>query len=149
MLQISHFAHLILHRIHSLRAALIDSTFPVTERNVLNSCLQKQTGNRDGCSSGSVHHHMNFFLFLSNHFQCIGQSCKSDDSRSMLIIVKDWNIAFFFQFFLNFKASWCRDIFQIHSTKRTRDQINRVDDLIYIMALDTQRECIHITKCLK
>ena len=67
----------------------------------------------------------------------------------MLIIVEDRNIAFFFQLSLDLKAARCRNIFQVHTCKAAGDQINGIDDLIHIMALDAQRKCVHITKCLK
>ena len=59
------------------------------------------------------------------------------------------NIALFLQLLLNLKATGSSNILQVDAAKGTRNQIHRIDELVHVLGLDAQRECIHICKGLK
>ena len=59
------------------------------------------------------------------------------------------DVALFFQLALNLKAAGRCDILQIHASKGAGDHVNRVHDLIYILAFHAKRKRIHISKRLE
>ena len=67
----------------------------------------------------------------------------------MLVVVEDRNITFFLEFLFNFKAARRRDVFKVHTAEAAGNQIDGIDNLIDILALDAERECIDIAKCFK
>ena len=67
----------------------------------------------------------------------------------MLIVVEDRNIALLLQLALDFKAARRRNVLEVYTAEGTREQINRVDNLIHVLGLHTEREGIHIAECLE
>ena len=59
------------------------------------------------------------------------------------------NIAFLFQLLLNLEAARRRDVLEVDASEASADQIDRVDDLIDVVALDAQRERVHSAECLE
>ena len=67
----------------------------------------------------------------------------------MLVVVEHGDVAQLLQLRFDLKAPGRRDILQIDSAEGTGDQMHRIDKFIHILALDTQREGIHIAECLE
>jgi len=92
---------------------------------------------------------MDILFLLANNFKCIGKTCQCDDRSTMLVIMEDRNITFFFQFLFNFETSRCGNIFQVYSTKGTGDHIDCIYNFVHIVAFNAEWKCIYITKCLE
>ena len=132
-----------------LGTSLIDGSGTIAEGHVLNACGQQKLGDGDSRRACAVHSHLDFFLLLSHQTQGIGQACQSNDSRSMLIIMENGNIALLFQLLLDLETAGSGDILQIHAAAAAGNHIYGIHNLVYILALDAQRECVHIAKLLE
>ena len=63
--------------------------------------------------------------------------------------MEDGDVAALLQLPLNFKTAGSGDILQIHAAKRSSQQCHGVDDVIHIVAPDTQGNSVYITKGLE
>ena len=63
--------------------------------------------------------------------------------------MEDGDVALFLQLALDLKAARRRDILQVHAAERAGDHVDGVHDLVHILALDAERECIHIAERLE
>ena len=67
----------------------------------------------------------------------------------MLVIVKNRNIGFFFEFPLNFKAARRGDVFQIHAAERARQKRDAVDDFIDVFRAHAKRNGVYPAEFFK
>ena len=67
----------------------------------------------------------------------------------MLVIVKHRDIAFLLEFFFYLKAARRADIFKIDSAKASGQQRHSIDNLVGILAANTERECVYPTERFK
>jgi len=67
----------------------------------------------------------------------------------VLIVVKDRNVADFFEPALDLKAAGRADILQIDPAKRPGDQINRAYNLIHVLGTHADRKSVYIRKFLE
>ena len=67
----------------------------------------------------------------------------------MLIVVENRNIALLLQLALDFKAARRRNVLEVYTAEGTGEQINRVDNLIHVLGLHTEREGIDIAERLE
>ena len=79
----------------------------------------------------------------------IDQPGQRDDRRAVLVVVEDRDIALFLQLPLDFKAPRRGDILQVHAAEAAGEQVDRVHDLVDILALDAQRERVHVAERLE
>ena len=148
MIGIGDLCHLFLDRVQTF-ASLINSALAVCHNDILKSHGNQKLNNRNTSSTCTGSNDLNVFNLLSNYFQCIDHTGKSDNGCSMLIIMEDRDIAAFFQLFLNFKASWCGNVLQIHTAEASCQQADGLHDLIYILAAHAKRNGIYITELFK
>ena len=73
--------------------------------------------NGDTCRTGTVYYNLNLADFFLNKFKRIDKCCGNNNCSTVLVIVEDGNIADFFEFALDFKATGSRNIFKIYSAK--------------------------------
>ena len=67
----------------------------------------------------------------------------------MLVVVENGNVALFFKLFLNFKAAGSGNVLKVDAAKRARDEINGVNNLVNVLGLNAERECINTAELLK
>ncbi|CDE52720.1 uncharacterized protein BN596_00908 [Roseburia sp. CAG:303] len=134
------------YRIHVFCTAFVDCTCPVAENNIAHSIAEQKLCDGNGSSPCPIYCHPDIFCPFLYQFQCIDESCQRYHGCPMLVIVKDRDIAALLQFFLNFKASRCRNILQINSSKTAGYQSYGIYNLIHIFAADTEWKCIHTAK---
>ena len=67
----------------------------------------------------------------------------------MLIVVEDGDVAAFLELALDLKAAGSGDVFEVHAAERAGDERDGIDEFVYIMRLDAQREGIHIAEGLE
>ena len=80
------------------------------------------------------------------HLQRIDEPCQSNNSGAVLVVMENRYIAALFQLPLNLKATGRGNVLQIDSAKGPGQQGHSVDNVIYILASDTERDSVHITK---
>ena len=99
-------------------------------------------------SSGTstVYNDMSFLWLSACEFACINQTCKSDNSSSVLVIMEDRDIAALLQLFLDFKASWCRNIFKVNTAKCRSNVYYSFDDFFCVLCIKADRHSINVTK---
>ena len=148
MIQIRDLEHFPLRPVEILRV-LGHDTLAVAERQVLKAIGEQELRDRNARAARAVHDHLNLFFVLADHLQRIDETREHHDCRSVLIVVEDRNIALFLQLALNFKAARCRNILEVHAAEGTGEQVNRIDNLVHVLGLNAERECIHIAEGLK
>ena len=67
----------------------------------------------------------------------------------MLIVMEDRNVAAFFQFLFDLKASWRGNILKVDSTERSGQEAYSLNDLINIFAANAKRNGIYTTEFFK
>ncbi len=67
----------------------------------------------------------------------------------MLIVVEDGDIAALLELALDLKAAGSGDILKVHAAERAGDERDGIDEFVYIVRLDAQREGIHIAEGLE
>ena len=85
-------------------------------------------------------------MFLPDNLQGIRQTCRRNDRRAMLVIMKDRNIQHLFEFFFNIEALRRLDILQVDTAKGRGDGCHDLDNFVRIMAVHFDVEHIHVGK---
>ena len=67
----------------------------------------------------------------------------------MLIIMKNGDVARFFQPSLNFKATWSCNIFKVDPAKTSRNQLHGSNDIVYALRSNAKRERVNVGKRFK
>ena len=67
----------------------------------------------------------------------------------MLVVVEDRDVALFLQLLLDFKAAGRGDVLQVHAAEGAGEQVDRVDDLVHVLALDAEGEGVHVAEGLE
>ncbi len=88
-------------------------------------------------------------FFFPNDLQCVGQAGQRDDGGAVLVVVEDGDVALFFQLALDLKASGRGNILKVDAAERAGDERDGIDEFVYIVRLDAQREGIHIAEGLE
>ena len=70
-------------------------------------------------------------------FEGIDETCKAYDSRAMLVIMEDWDFHELSELSLDIEAVRCFDIFQVNAAKRWSKALDTVDELVWILSIDT------------
>ena len=110
--------------------------------------LKELHDSRSGCSR-SVYDHAYVFFLLPCDFQAIYETGKSNNSRSMLIIMHDRDVELCLESIFDLKTSWSREIFEINPSKCESDIFDSLDNLFGILGREYDREGINSSKFLK
>ena len=145
MIGVCDLRHLFLDWVQTL-TAFVNCTFTVCHNNVLKSHRNKKFDNCDSGSSCSGSNDLNVFDFLANNLQRIDHTCKCNNCSTMLVVMENRNITALFQLLLNLKASRCGNILQVYTAEASSQKANGLHNLIYILASNTKRNSIYITK---
>ena len=84
--------------------------------------------------------------FLADDLQRIDQSGEHDNCSAVLVVVKDGNVEFFFESFLDLETSRRGDVFEIYAAECDGDVLDRLDDLVRIFCVETNRKSIDAAK---
>lgn len=126
-LQVGHLSHFVFGSVHSKGSSFVDGSFGVADDDVLAAIFQDQVGDGDSGCSGAVDDDFNFVDFLLCQFQGVDQSCQSNDSSSVLIVVEDGEQLFVLEPSLNLETLWSFDVLQVDShevSHSARDSFN-------------------------
>ena len=96
------------------------------------ACREKELNDGDGCGAGAGCNDLNVLFLLSDDLEGIDHACQCNDSRAVLVIVEDRDIASFFQFALDLEAAGSRNVLKVNSAEGTGDQSYGVNDLVNI-----------------
>src|SRR5690606_18934001 len=99
--------------------------------------------------TGSQTHQACFFNFLALNFQGIQHASNSDDSGTMLVIVKHGDIALLNQNALDLKALRSLNIFQIDTTKGISNSGDRVDKGLRAFRVDFDVKHVNTSEALE
>ena len=108
-------------------------------------CL-KQLKTGDASSASAVQDDLYVTDFLTRNLERIDQTRSADHSRTMLIIVEDRDVHFFFEALFDDKTLGGFDIFEVDSTKRRPHQANRVAELIWVFRVKFNVDGIHVSE---
>ena len=86
---------------------------------------------------------------LASKLQRFHHGCQCYNGSTMLVIVENRNIAAFLQLFFNFKATRCGNIFEVDAAEAASEQTNGIDNVVYILGANAQRNRIYITELLE
>ena len=101
------------------------------------------------CRSGAIHNDLQIFEFPTGNFVRVQKRCKSNDCGTVLVVMKDRNIQFFYQAFFDFKATWRANIFEINSAESRSDITNCFNYFIDIFCRKTNWKSIDFSKLFK
>ena len=91
----------------------------------------------------TVHHNLHVLHALADKPQGVNQCREHDDSRAVLVIVKDWNVQLFLQALFNLKAARGGYVFQVDSAESRLDVLHRPHNLVRVFCAQTNRKRIH------
>ena len=100
-------------------------------------------------SSWSVYDHAYAFFLFACDFETVYETGKSDNSRSMLIIMHDRDIELCLESIFDLKTSWGREIFEINPSKCESDVFDGLYNLFGILCREYDRKRIDSSKFLK
>ena len=106
-------------------------------------------GYGDSCCAGAVHNHLDFVDFFICDFERVQKSRCHNDSRAVLIVVKNGYIALFLKLSFYLKAARSGNILKVYTAEGAAYQINGVDNLINILALYADGKSINVAEGLE
>ena len=148
LLGVGDCGHFFLSPVHA-GAAFVQSAVLVAHGDVLEACTQQHLDNCNACRACAAGDDLDGLLLLADHLECIQQTCQNDNSRAVLIVVEYGNITLFLQLALDLEAAGGRNILQIDAAERAGDHIYGVDKLVNVLGLDTEGECVNVSKRLE
>ena len=86
---------------------------------------------------------------VADDLQCVGQAGQRNDGGAVLVVVEDGDIAALFELAFDLKASGRGNILKVDAAERAGDERDGIDEFVYIVRLDAQREGIHIAEGLE
>ena len=104
-------------------------------------------GNARG--TGTIYDDAAVLFFLACNTQTVDNAGKYHDGGAVLVVMEDRNVKHFFQAFLNLKAARCGNIFQIDAAVCGSNVLNRGNDLLRVLGVETDRHGIDIAEFLK
>ena len=116
---------------------------------MLHAHVHQVLRDRDARGARAVHHDLDLADLLAGDLERVQQSRRDDDGGAVLVVVEDRDIAFFLELALDLKAARRGDILQIDAAEGAADEIDGVDDLVHILALDAERERVHVAERLE
>ena len=99
-----------------------------------------------GATMINVSNDFYIFDFLSGHLQGIHQSGTGDDSRSVLVVVHDGNVQFFFQAAFDFETFGSFDVFQVDAAESRSDSFHCCNEFFRIFLIHFNIE--HVDTCI-
>ena len=127
-------------------ASFVDCTLAVAEDCICNTCGEQQFGDSDSSSASTAYNNVEIFDVFANNFQSVEQTCQSNDSSTMLVIVEDWNVADLFEFVFDVEAFWSFDVFEVYTAEGWFHQFNGFNDLVRIHGVQTDWESVNACK---
>ena len=140
--------HLFLDPVQAL-TSFIDGAFPVTHDDILKTGGQEQLYDGNGGRARAAGDDPDFLFLLADHLQGVHHTGQCNNGGAVLVIMENRDIAYFLKPALDLKASGSGNILQVNTAKGSGNQGNGTHDLVYILALNAQREGIYITKGLE
>ena len=113
------------------------------------TCGKKELDDRDRRRPGTGCDDFDILFFLSDDLECVCQTCQSDDSGSMLVIVEDRNIGTFLELPLDLKTAGSGNILEVDASEGSGNQSNCAHKLIHILGLYAERKGIYIAERLE
>ena len=104
-------------------------------------------GNARG--TGTVYDDAAVLFFLACNTQTVDNAGKHHDGGAVLVVMEDRNVEHFFQALLNLKAARCGNIFQIDAAVCGSNVLDRGNDLLRVLGVETDRYGIDIAEFLK
>ena len=148
MARIRHVGHFFLDPVEPF-APLIDSALTVAERHIRKASREQQLRDRRRRSARAVHDDAHVLFFLPYHLQRVRKACERDDRGAVLVVVEDGDVALFLELALDLKAAGRGDILEIDAAERAGDVVHRLHELVHVLRLHAQRECVHIAERLE
>lgn len=127
----------------------MDTALGIGNNKMLSSISFKQSRDSESCCTCSSDNNLERSKFFFGNLQSIDQSSKNNDSRSMLIIMKNRDIEPFFELFFNIKAVRSSNIFQINPSKTRSNTLYGRNNFIRILSVQHEGNRIYITKSLE
>ena len=91
-----------------------------------------------------------FILSISfDNPQSVDKGRSADYRGSVLVIVEYWNVTYFLQSFLDFKASGSADVLKVDSAEASGNEINRAYDFLRILRANADGERVNTGKFLE
>ena len=148
MAQIGDLGHLGLDPVEPL-ASLVDRALAVAHGDVFKTRRQQQLRNGNGRRARAGGDDFHIIFLLAHDLERIGKACQRDDGRAVLVIVEDGDVALFLQLALDLKAARRGNILEVDAAERAGNVVDRFDELIHVLCLDAERECVHIAERLE
>src|SRR5690606_23466902 len=97
----------------------------------------------------AVYHHARVLHLPAGQMQGVEDSCRGDDRRPVLVIVKHRNVEQLLKLLLDDEALGCLDIFKIYATEAGTQEADTVDELVYVFGRHLQINSIDIGKAFE
>ena len=148
MLPVCNLSHFFLFRIVE-RSTFVNCTFTVAENDVAELKTQEHFGNGDAGGARAADHDLEISGLFACYLERVQNSGASDDGSSMLVVVKDRDVAHFDQAFFDLKTAGRADILEIDTAEALGYEIDGVYDFIRIFTVDADRYGVDACKSLE
>jgi len=129
--------------------AVVDDAVAVDHSEVAKSHIEKVSSYGDTRGTRAVDDSVNLGDILLYNLEGVEKSGGNHYCGAVLIVVEYGDIADLLKSALDLEAARCADVLKIYTAKGAREQINRADDLIYVLASDAEGEGIDVGKALE
>ena len=117
--------------------------------NIGETIAKQQLGDCYSSRTCTVHYDAAVLLLLADNTETVDDACQYNDSGSVLVIMEYRNIQALLQLLLNFEAAGRGDVLQIDASEDGSDANNCLYDLIHILCVQADRECVDTAEFLE
>src|SRR6185369_12754852 len=132
----------VFHPVHVVAATAIERARLIAADDVLHTRGHYDLRASNTCRTDAVYDDFDLFHLLANVLERVDQCGKDDNSGTVLIVVKHWNVEFFSESFLDLETARRRDVFEVDTAKHNRDCFHCAHDLVGIFCVETDRKRI-------
>ena len=148
MILIRDVGHLLLTEVEAF-ITLTDDAIDVAHDDIAEAHLHEKLTDRTASRARTVDDDRQLAHLLAGDLHRV-QKCRSyNNSGTVLVIVEYEDVALFLQLLLDFEAARSRDVLEVDATEGACEQRNRVDDGVYILRTDAERNRVDATELLK
>ena len=148
MILIRDVRHLLLTEVEAF-ITLADDAIDVAHDDIAEAHLHEKLADRTAGRACTVDDDLQLAHLLAGDLYGI-QKCRSyHDRGTVLVIVEYEDVTLFLQLLLDLEAARSRDILEVDTTEGAGEQGNRVDDGVYILRANAERNRVDATELLK
>lgn len=121
----------------------------VAHDKIIYSQAEQKFGDRDTRAARAVDNDFYGVEAFADYFYGVYKRGAENYRRTVLIVVKDGNIAYFFESALDLETAWRGYIFEVDPAETARNKIDRAHEFVNVLTFDANRNRVHVAELLE